>query len=191
MRKPSLAIDFDGVIAETLSPKSAWIARHLGVNIAPDDCSKSRCEPLIGAESYRRMSRALGYADTLECSPMEGAKEGIERLAEDFSICVYTARPEEKAHWAREWFNHWELADWIEGVTCTYGRSKAELAVMNNVSALVDNDIRHLREATPVTTRRIHFSPSGKVDDRVNGMMIVRCWEELVDTLSLHRRNVA
>lgn len=187
MRKPLLAIDFDGVIAETLSRKSAWIARHLGRDISPADCSKSRCEPLIGAENYRRMSRELGYADTLDCSPIEGAAEGIKRLAGYFTISVYTARPEEKTHWAREWFSHHGLAELIDGVLSTYGRSKAALAVASASLALVDNDIRHLREATPESTQRIFFCPGGDTEEDVDGVTTVAGWPGLVEMLLLHR----
>jgi hypothetical protein len=186
-----LAIDFDGVIAETLSRKSAWIAHHMGLEIAPNDCCKSRCEPRIGAENYRRMSRELGYADTLDCPPLDGATEGLRRLAEHFSISVYTARPEEKTRWAREWFTQRGLAGCIDGVISTYGRSKAALAVASASRALVDNDIRHLREETPATTRRVFFCPGGEGDGMVEGVRRVRGWSELVDTLIPCRADVA
>ena len=185
MQKPSLAIDFDGVIAETLSRKSAWIRRYIGLEITPADCCKSRCEPRIGAEAYSRMSRVVGYADTLECPPFEGAQEGIRELAERFSINVFTARPEEKTHWAREWFRHQRLTECIDSVISTYGSSKAALAVASGSLALVDNDIRHLREETPTTTQRVLFCPSGDGDKEVEGIMTVSNWRELVDALML------
>lgn len=183
LHKPLLAIDFDGVIAETLSLKSVWIACHLGLHIAPADCSKSRCEPRIGAENYRRMSGELGYADTLSCLPLEGAKAGIRQLAEAFSIHVYTARPEEKAHWARQWITQQGLGGVIEGVISTYGASKEALAVASASHALVDNDLRHLREHTPPTIRRIFFCPAGNGDEAVAGVSTVRDWSELVEAL--------
>ncbi len=185
MPKLSLAIDFDGVIAETLSRKSAWIARHLGMAIAPADCSKSRCEPRIGAENYRRMSRELGYDDTLDCFPFTGALAGLQRLAREFAISVYTARPEEKAHWAREWFRHHGLAGTIKEVVSTYGRSKVALAVAEGSVALVDNDIRHLREETPASTRRIFFAPDAVSADGVSGVVTVGGWKELTEVLLL------
>jgi 5'(3')-deoxyribonucleotidase len=181
LQKPSLAIDFDGVIAETLSLKSAWIARHIGLEIAPTDCSKSRCESRIGSENYRRMSSELGYADTLACPPLDGAEEGLRRLAEVFSISVYTARPEEKTCWARQWFKHQGLEGFIDDVISTYGRSKAAMALASASHALVDNDIRHLREETPTSTRRIFFCPTA--DGDVEGLATVRNWAELVDAL--------
>jgi hypothetical protein len=183
LTKPALAIDFDGVIAETLSRKSAWISRHLGLAIDPAECSKSRCEPRIGTENYRRMSRELGYVDTLECPPFAGAVAGLRQLATEFAISVYTARPEEKAHWAREWFRHHGLGGTIGGVVSTYGRSKAALAVAAGSRALVDNDIRHLREETPAGTRRIFFAPDAGAECAPAGVITVRGWSDLVEAL--------
>ncbi len=187
LSKPSLAIDFDGVIAETLSRKSAWIARHLGQAIGPADCSKSRCEPRIGAENYRRMSRELGYADTLECLPFAGATAGLQRLAGEFAISVFTARPEEKAYWAREWFRHHGLVGAIKEVVSTYGRSKVALAVAAGSVGLVDNDMRHLCEESPASTRRIFFAPEPGTARPREGVVTVCGWSELTEALLLHR----
>jgi len=171
--------------------KSTWIHHHLGLEIAAADCSKSRCEPRIGAANYRRMGQQLGYADTLECPPLEGAKEGLVRLAGHFAIHVYTARPEEKTHWARLWFAQQGLGDAIEAVISTHSRSKAALAAACASHALVDNDIRHLREPTPYTTRRILFSPAGDGLERMAGVATVASWRELVAMLLSGREQAA
>lgn len=191
MHRPPLAIDFDGVIAETLSRKSAWIAQHLGLTVTPADCSKTHCEPLIGADNYRRMGRELGYADTLDCPAFEGAKEGLDRLSRIFAIYVFTARPEEKTRWAKEWFHHHGMSGLIQGVVSTYGRSKAKMAAAMNSCALVDNDIRHLQDETPSSLRRLHFCPAKAENSEKKGIERVGGWDELVYCLTRMSRPVA
>ena len=50
-----IAIDYDGTIADTNRVKADWILQNLGQVVAPWNCDRTNCVPIIGESAYQIM----------------------------------------------------------------------------------------------------------------------------------------
>ncbi len=58
-RRPAIGLDYDGIIADTNRVKARWIREHLGVEVEPWRCDRTRCVPIIGASAYESMGEVV------------------------------------------------------------------------------------------------------------------------------------
>lgn len=168
-----LALDFDGVIADTGKGKRDWIKNNCGLSIPEWASSKEDYSRFIGLHNYSIMQRNVGYEDTLSSNPLDESNIFIKSLSLDFSLFIISSRALEKINWVRSWIDHWGLGQCIEDVICSHGEKKLCLASKISARWLIDNDIRHLGRDKMVES--ILFRPGSRVCNHtaVNG------WREL------------
>jgi len=159
-----VAIDFDGVVANTTVGKRAWILDNLGLRYSERACSRSDLVPVIGDAQYSLMQANVGFADTLAAFPMSGCVYWLRRLSSCGRVFIVSARPKEKIVWVGRWLDAWGLTDAVSDVISSHGLSKMQVVRHIGAQCLVDDDIRHLRDDR--SARRILFGSAGiAVDD--------------------------
>ena len=182
--KPTLAFDYDGVIANTNRLKSQWIAEYLGRDVAPGLCDRTRCVPIIGLDTYNLMSNEVyGREASLRAQPMPGAVEGIQALSQKHRLAIITARDEERLQWTREWLQNRDLARFFSVVRSSVGTSKPEIVTELGALSLVDDDPRHLRGAPEAPFARLLFAQGAHPDGIEPEITVVSDWPALVAAL--------
>lgn len=184
-----IAIDYDGTIADTNREKAKWIKTQLALEIAPWDCNRSDCVPLIGAEAYDEMSNWVYEREsTLQAGEVPGALKALEELGQRADVYVITARPSRRVAFAREWLQNYGALQHIKDVRSIEGSSKAQICESIGAHVLIDDDLRHLQGAGCEGLRRVllqHGRPEQPLCE--SGVSFCRTWAEtiaLVDSLA-------
>jgi uncharacterized HAD superfamily protein len=145
-----LALDFDGTIANTNIIKSALIKEKFGLTIPPWQCDYTFCLPQIGEEAYREISSVVFEEEsTLATPPLDGAVEGIQKLADKFELYLLTARPERRLIFARQWLINYDVEKYFQKLLTSRlpddgFQLKLEVCHVNQLDLLIDDDSRHL-----------------------------------------------
>jgi len=183
-----VALDYDGVIADTNRVKSAWIARELGMDVPPGKCDRTRCTPIIGEEPYTRMSHYVYDREaSLAAQPVPGALQGIAALRRAHRLAIVTARRGNSVDWAREWLARHGIADAFEDILSSHERVKVKMARELGAIALVDDDARHLRPHPEIEIVRLHYSPFPGSGVGEPGIVTVADWAGIVGALRADR----
>lgn len=118
--KKSIAIDMDGVIADTETHFINWYEREYGVRIATHAIQGLKEEEMFPDKSAaRRFAFTPGFFRTLPV--MEGAVEAVQALMENFEVYIVSAAMEfpqslpEKREWLHE---HFPFIDWRHIIFC-------------------------------------------------------------------------
>jgi len=145
MARASIAIDFDGTLADTNRAKSEWLRLNLRREVPSWLCDRTDCIPLIGREAYNKMGRDVySAASTARTNPVEGAADAIVKLAAKARILIITKRTTKQAEYVSEWLAKNGLAAHIDEVISSAEAEKSDLCLSRNVLLLLDDDIRHL-----------------------------------------------
>lgn len=179
--RSSLAVDFDGVVADTGTLKCRWLQRELGIRTLPDLTDRSSLLRLVGLNDYLRMQASIGLESTLTALPLPGCTDALEKISKKFSILIVTARSSENTVWISRWLDQYGLIELVNAVIETCASPKVLVARQLGCSALVDNDLRHLLGRDDVALRRLYFSQTGVVNDA--NVERVRSWTEVVEKL--------
>jgi 5'(3')-deoxyribonucleotidase len=119
MKRKTIAIDMDGVIADTVANFIDWYEREHKVRVGKDAFDgKPEAEGLPG-NAVRKYVYMPGFFRTVPV--MEGAKEAVTELMKDFDIYIVSAAMEfpqslfEKYEWLRE---HFPFIPWKNIIFC-------------------------------------------------------------------------
>jgi len=180
-----LALDYDGVIADTNQIKSDWIAENLGQAVPPWLCDRTECVPIIGLENYNRMSPIVyGREASLRARPMPGVLQAVPVLQQAYRLIIVTARTDEQIRWTREWLAQQGIADAVEDIhSSSGGVAKAEIVHQLGAVALVEDDVRHLLKRPEVPFARIHLAPHLEGAQNDSGVVTVSDWPGVVAAL--------
>lgn len=186
---PVLALDYDGVVANTNEIKSLWIRNNLGLKVPSWRCDRTQCVPRIGLANYEQMSQVVyGRKATQDAKPVAGAVQSIQRLSQLFGLCIVTARSQEKINWIHQWIGMNSLAPFLKEVVSSEGKSKAEIVAHISAVALLDDDLRHLVRLAEYDFLKFNLAPNlraryTKKDDLIQ----VRTWKAFSELIaSLH-----
>lgn len=181
-----IAIDYDGVVADTNRVKSQWIGTHLDIEIPPSLCNRSDCVPLIGESSYERMAAEVYERDaTLAAPAVKGAKRALEMLADRWRLLLVTARTQERLSYAAQWLAKHQLHHLFADLRSSEGTRKTDIALGVGAAVLVDDDIRHLKSTPSGSPRLILFSPGVVREiDATDGILVADSWDEVVELVS-------
>jgi len=142
-----VAIDYDGTVADTNRQKVKWIRARLGIDVAPWECNRTDCVPLIGIEAYEEMGREIYERESSLAAPeVPGALRAIRGLARRAELHIVTARPPRVMDFSREWLEEKDVVDCLAGIVSSEGSTKSEICAALGARALIDDDIRHLRD---------------------------------------------
>ncbi len=181
----TVAIDFDGTIADTNSEKASWIRRTLAITVIPHLCDRTSCMRIIGENEYERMSKHVySQETTLHLPPVTGALEAICQLQEKRRVVIVTARTGTILESASLWLSrHAETkALKLVGVSTSH-TSKAEVCQGEGAKVLVDDDERHLYHASALGIFPILFKYLAPEEFEHGETKICRSWEEILTCL--------
>lgn len=137
-------VDFDGTMADTNAAKAGWIRQRLGLVIPPWACDRTSCVPIIGGEQYDRMAADVySQSATMTVQPVEGAIDGVKRLAAVGDVVVITGRKSQALSAAVEWIEGKGLRPMVRDVITCGVDAKATVALRIGCSVLIDDDVRH------------------------------------------------
>ena len=118
-KRKTIAIDMDGVIADTEAHFITWYEREYGIRLAKEIFNgKSESEALPNGAA-RKFVYTQGFFRTLPV--MEGAKEAVLQLMNSFDIYIVSAAMEfpqslpEKYEWLQE---HFPFIPWNNIIFC-------------------------------------------------------------------------
>ena len=176
------ALDYDGTIADTNALKKQWIHKHLGMDVAPYNCDRTWCVPLIGEDSYNAMALDVYSKEAgLKSEVVPGADEAIKTFAEHGRVYVVTARDSTNAPFAGEWLRKNGLMRYIENIVTRTGEPKADVARSLGCRILVDDDIRHLMNVPRDSILPLLLKPGFDGEfERSGGIVLCRSWGEVV-----------
>lgn len=188
--KPGIALDYDGVIADTNSVKSRWIRRHLRRDIPPWETDRTNCIRLIGIEDYLRMSpEAYGWTASLGARPVPGARRALRALAARCRVTLLTARSGAMLRGCKAWLRRNGLDRFVDGFL-TGGRakgggeSKTALCARHGIRVLVDDDERHFIAVDDPSVLRILFKNGARGRVKVpRGARLFTRWADLLPWL--------
>ena len=183
MTRLLLAVDYDGVIADTNSMKSDWIKGKLCLDNPPWKCDRTNCVPLIGERLYNEMGEFVyGNEGSSQANPVPGALKGIQNLVNlGWMIHIVTARSEERIQWAQKWVNGHGLETNILGLTSSEGSRKLDLAEIMGAAAILDDDLRHLVKIPKSNVRTWHLASNLRVaHNTIQGITHMRNWSAVV-----------
>ncbi len=119
MRK-SIAIDMDGVIADTETHFLNWYERDYGIRVSPKDILGFKEDEMFPDKTIaRRFAFTPGFFRTLPV--MSGAVDALKTLMEDFDVYIVSAAMEfpqslpEKHEWLAE---HFPFITWRNIIFC-------------------------------------------------------------------------
>lgn len=188
MRKPlTLAIDFDGVLADTNAVKSQYVERRLGKLVSPSELNRTAALSRLTLNEYDDISRlASDPAHTAQTLPVEGSMEGVRQLRQQFELQILTRRQQEHLKAAEDWLNaHAETVNLpVIGINKT---TKQDWCRKSGAFALVDDDLSHVTGFKPDETIGILFAPQRHSSWITWGVRVARTWDELV-SISLTNR---
>lgn len=150
LKMKNIALDFDGVIADTNKEKIKWM-KEKGLNARNVDktsfyselkekLTKNEIEQL-----YKEMSKNIFLPEILErTQPVQGAIETIKKISEKFDIYIITARTEKLIEPIYEWLGKYDINKNIKKIISSSYELKQDICLKNNISFLCDDDIRHL-----------------------------------------------
>lgn len=186
-QNPVLAIDYDGVVANTNEIKSLWIRNYLGLKVPSWRCDRTQCVPLIGIDNYEQMSQVVyGRKASLDAKPVAGAVQSIQRLSKLFRLYIVTARSKEKIKWVHQWLRMNSLETFLQGVMSSVGKSKAEVIAHIRAVALLDDDLRHLLSLAEHNFLKFNLAPNLRVRyTRKDDLIQVRTWKAFSELVAL------
>ena len=181
-RKKMFALDYDGTIADTNALKTQWIQKHLGLDVAPYNCDRTWCVPLIGEDSYNAMALDVYSKENgLKAGVVPGANEALKTFAGHGRVYVVTARDSTNAPFAEEWLRTNGLMRYIEKIVPRTGKAKADVARSLGCRVLVDDDIRHLMDMPRDSILPLLLKPGFDGEfERSGGIVLCRSWGEVV-----------
>lgn len=195
-----IGLDYDGTIANANLVKSSWIRKNLNIHI-PNWCTdRTSCirelskymDPEKARKVYNNMTTFIYTGDYGAAAPeIEGALDGIRKLAASHEVVLVTAREEKKMPSCRKWLQSNGVLQYFSRLHSSgtpdkeEGRvlSKAEICGKYNVDVLVDDDERHLAKIDVQGLKRILIKNGAAQKPRMNGIYVASSFNEVVEEI--------
>ena len=171
-----IAFDFDGVLANTNVLKRKWLydnIHKLFLNVDKtniyDILSKTYSLDEINNIYYQMSQDIFTKKQLLKTEMMDqNLQYYLDILSQKYDFIIITNRPEYMIEWVNEWLSNKQIDKYFKKIISSSNNSKSNLALLNNASILIDDDIRHLNNSN--VPYNILFN-SKFIDN----------WEELLD----------
>jgi len=181
----TIAIDFDGTIADTNVIKAEWIKNHLGFQVPPRKCDRTNCVPIIGSSNYETMATFVcGKEGTNSAEPFPGAIQGIKTLALGFVLYVFTNRKAAQLAFAQKWLTTHSIREFFEAVISSADSEKSNLCRKYDGSILIDDDLRNLSCCKNGKIRIVLFKPGPEDAKFPAAVLRVKTWPEFLKYVS-------
>jgi|GEM_PF-5137657 len=179
---PTIAVDFDGVVADTNGVKAQLVERHLGKLIPAGNLNRTAAVSKLTLSEYNHISRlASDPPHTAKTLPVEGSLEGISQLREQFQVVILTRRQDEPLRAAEAWVcSHTETSN-LPVIGVTKEGAKQDWCRDSGAFALIDDDLGQVTGFGPHETLGILFSPQSPSSWVTWGVRVARSWHELIN----------
>ena len=171
--KKSIAIDMDGVIADTEKHFLNWYEKDYGMKIHPDDLlGKEENEAFPGKNAARKFVLTAGFFRTLPV--MAGAVEAVKQLNDKFEVYIVSAAMEfpqslpEKLEWLNE---HFPFIGWRNIIFC------GDKSIINT-DFMIDD---HIKNLDVFKGKAIMFNAFHNVN--YNHHIRVKNWVEVIELM--------
>lgn len=194
MKKPTLGIDYDEVLVDTLPVFLEFYAKQTGEIYTKDqiwgfDLSKvvGRSEEFIG-ELFLEFYKTTEFRDL---SPMHGSQEAIRELSSIYDLHVVTSRPNVADTTSKYWLekNHPDISLPIHYSCEMYPNSKdtkPAICKSLDVVALIDDNLDYALSCVEVGIRTYLFkTPWNKNAEKHDLIVPVSSWSEIPGKLNL------
>ena len=141
-----IALDFDGVLANTNLLKKQFAENNFGFSVPVYYCDKSSFTRLFGERNYRIMvSELYTKKMTLITPPTPGALQTIKLLSKDHELILISDRPASRLDWAKEWLLYKNILNFFRYIISSNKTQKYILCQSYKCNMLIDDDVRHLK----------------------------------------------
>jgi len=183
MRKPSIiAIDFDGVLADTNGLKAQLVKEQLGKLIPPGDLNRTAALSRLPVNEYNHISQlATNPARTEQTLPVEGSLEGIEQLRKQFEVKILTRRQNHHLRAAEAWVNRHAATNNLPVIGVNKEATKQDWCRRAGALVLADDDLAQVTGFEPGETLGILFAPQHHSSWITWGVKVARSWDELIE----------
>ena len=150
----TIAFDFDGVLANTNILKHKWIYNYLNILLSDVDkisifrkLSQKYSKEKIN-EIYKKMSSYVFTRENLLKSDMmdKNIPFYLDEFGKKYRLIIITNRPQFMLEWIKEWLEKNNILKYFDSVLSSTYNTKGNIAKEENVSILIDDDIRHLSD---------------------------------------------
>lgn len=172
MKKKTIAIDMDGVIADTVANFISWYERDCGVRISRDAFEGVPEKDGLPNNTVKKYVYAPGFFRSVPV--MDGAREAVLELMQNFEVYIVSAAMEfpqslvEKYEWLKE---HFPFISWRNIIFCG---NKGVIAT----DYMIDDHVRNLDCCKGKTLMFTAGHNSG-----VNHHQRVNNWKEVIKFL--------
>ena len=197
--------DFDGVIAEDIGVRIAYVKENFGIDVIPEEIYGKLLENKIGVEAKQKLEFNLYCTErTLEFQPMPGVAEVFRNLmASGHKIVIITYRDAAGVKWAKTFLeNHnipyhhiWssrelkinaerEYQRWLGGLDIDI-KGKGRIASIVKPVVFIDDAEKHLLEMEWLKDELIRFlfdRPYNR-DVSIPGVARVFSWDDIYDKI--------
>ncbi len=157
-RSSVIAVDFDGIIANTLSVKHDWILQNLGKSIPECECDRTSLRLHIDQDDYDRMFAEVFTRDVTlnRLTDMPGSLQAMTALKKMCQVVVMTARTGDALQAARQWLARHEETVGLEVLGFSEETiSKGVMCETEHIGLLIDDDEGHIKSVTDKDVRGI------------------------------------
>jgi 5'(3')-deoxyribonucleotidase len=199
MKKRTIAIDIDDVIADSTESLRLLVNKRWGMNLTKEDYRI----PGNYRRYYEHVWQQHGLADKVHYAELEdemvidqshvpimnGAKDSIHELGKTFRIVFITARNTSWESATREWFRimfaHENIELYFsEGMSNVGALTKGQLCKKLKADWLIDDNPGHCLTAITEGVKTILFGEYGWHTSDLGGMVRCRNWLEVVEYIN-------
>jgi 5'(3')-deoxyribonucleotidase len=191
--RPVVAIDIDEVLIPFMGSFLDYHNERYGTNYQLKlDMNYFGVHEMLGdsvKETQRKVDDFAESNNYRHGSPIEGAKDSIEKLKCHYDLVVVTARPasvrELTEAWVRnhfgETFKDVHFSDWLQDQV----PDKAIVLRESGADVLIDDNLRHIREAVAIGLRGILFGdyPWNQAEELPTGVTRAKNWGAVEEIL--------
>lgn len=173
MKKKSIAIDMDNVIADVLTHYINWYERDYGVRVDKEAIAGLPEMEAFPNNAIKKFLFTPGFFRTVPVMP--GAQEAVKKLMEKYEVYIVSAAMEfplslfEKYEWLQE---HFPFIEWKNIIFC------GDKSIINT-DFMIDD---HLKNLDFCSGKAFIFTASHNV--HVNRHSRVNNWDEVVHIFS-------
>jgi uncharacterized HAD superfamily protein len=152
-----IGLDFDDVLADSQSLKSAIAKELFGVDIPPEECFRPLLAGRLTDEQYEKGKEVFFNGDH-QVLPVKDAIHYVKLLMSDgHSLEVVTSRTNAKRLWADEWLRR-ELQKNVNPIPVTgVGYKEPKTVACAHIDVFVDDDIEKLVPLVGTVQHLFHF----------------------------------
>ncbi|MEI7719868.1 MAG: hypothetical protein WCI89_01520 [bacterium] len=193
-QKPALALDLDDVLKETCAALCRFHNAHFGTNHTPEKMPSFNLDiswDCTSEETARRLDLFFRSEHHTEATPMEGALEALQILAEHYELHIVTARPEVVRNMTAAWVNrHYpRLFTHMHFLSAHHldhnSRPKSDICRAIGARVFIDDGVHNVKDVfeklgivTLIFTQPLNFGW-----EMPKGMLRVNNWGEILDHL--------